>query len=106
MLKQIFLWINKQIHTTHKLITGNRLLLGAKTEAPAVEQKSGQLNATDDKSGYKIASGDIQADYARTCVEIQKLREEESQLRMENIELKVRSFVSTVFEDCSYCVSQ
>lgn len=81
-------WINEQLHT---LIKGNRLLLGTKTEAPAVEQKTGQLNATDDKSGYGKPSAD-QADYERTAAIIQKLREEESQLRMENIELKVRTF--------------
>lgn len=80
-----YLWI---IDIT--FIKGNRLLLGGKTEAPAVEQKTGQLNAAEDKTGYgKTTSGDIHVDYARTVAEIQKLREEESQLRMENIELKV-----------------
>lgn len=83
------LWI--QHYTIITFIKGNRLLLGGKTEAPAVEQKTGQLNAAEDKiGGYgKAMSGDIHADYARTVAEIQKLREEESQLRMENIELKV-----------------
>lgn len=81
-------WINEQLHT---LIKGNRLLLGTKTEAPAVEQKTGQLNATDDKSGYGKTTSADQADYERTAAIIQKLREEESQLRMENIELKVRT---------------
>lgn len=78
---------------TKSHIIGNRLLVGGKTEAPVTKQESGQLNAAaDDKAYGKTTSGDIHADYARTVAEIQKLREEESQLRMENIELKVKNF--------------
>lgn len=77
-------------NTVIDLSSSNINQTGTKPEVPVVEQKSGQLNATEDKSAVygKATSGDIHVDYARTVAEIQKLREEESQLRMENIELK------------------
>uniref|UniRef100_A0A336LKW3 CSON010373 protein n=1 Tax=Culicoides sonorensis TaxID=179676 RepID=A0A336LKW3_CULSO len=76
-------------NTVIDLSSSNINQTGGKTEAPVTKQESGQLNATEDKSGLgKTTSGDIHVDYARTVAEIQKLREEESQLRMENIELK------------------
>ncbi|XP_063705850.1 vesicle-associated membrane protein-associated protein B isoform X2 [Culicoides brevitarsis] len=75
-------------NTVIDLSSSNINQTGGKTEAPVVKQETAQLNATEDKTFAKSTSGDIHADYARTVAEIQKLREEESQLRMENIELK------------------
>lgn len=76
-------------NTVIDLSSSNINQTGGKTEAPVTKQETGQLNATEDKTGLgKTTSGDIHVDYARTVAEIQKLREEESQLRMENIELK------------------
>jgi hypothetical protein len=57
---------------------------GGTTETAAVKQEISQVNAADKLFTGKKAT-DIPSD---TIAEIQKLREEESQLRMENIELK------------------
>lgn len=61
------------------------------TTADIIKQEVTQLNAE------KKVESDSGFDYTKTSDEIRKLREEESQLRQENIELKVTYFFNFKF---------